>query len=299
MELRQLRYFAAVADCGGFSRAAEQLHIAQPAVSAQIRQLERELGVTLLARTTRRVALTQAGELFLSRTRRALDELAGAQRDLAELNAVLRGRVTLGVTSVLGGIDLPALLADFTTRYPGVTLTLRSGLIADLLAALDAADADLVLGPIHDDLPPRYTAYRLVDEQLVLITPPGHQLSGRPTVSLADVAKETFACLPAGSGLRAILDAAATAVGFRPHVQLEASSPDSIRALVSAGLAVAVLAASVAYQSGPPVNVHDLQPTPPHPPIGLIHRPDLPRTPAIDALRHDLLEAAVRRSPPA
>src|SRR4051794_34268423 len=106
MELRQLRYFAAVASCRNFTRAAELLHVAQPAVSAQIRQLEQELGVTLLARTTRRVALTQAGELFLARTRRVLAELDAARGDLAELTATLRGHVTLGTTPVLGPLDL-------------------------------------------------------------------------------------------------------------------------------------------------------------------------------------------------
>lgn len=118
MELRQLVYFEAVVRCGGFTRAAEHLHVAQPAVSAQIRHLEKELGVTLLARTTRRVALTQAGELLLVRARRVLVELDGTRVDLAELTEVLRGRVVLGATEVLGAFDLPATLASFAGRFP-------------------------------------------------------------------------------------------------------------------------------------------------------------------------------------
>src|SRR3982750_1045197 len=116
MELRQLTYFEAVARLGGFTRAAEQLHVAQPAVSAQIRALETELGVSLFARTTRRVALTEAGELFLGRARRVLGELDGARTELAELAAVLRGRVTIGSMAVLGGYDLPGALAGFHGR---------------------------------------------------------------------------------------------------------------------------------------------------------------------------------------
>src|SRR3954462_9954303 len=103
MELRQLRYFESVARHSGFTRAAEQLHLAQSAVSAQIRALEAELGVALFTRTTRRVALTQAGELLLARSHRVLGELVGARADLAELAAVLHGRVTLGAMAVLGG----------------------------------------------------------------------------------------------------------------------------------------------------------------------------------------------------
>src|SRR5690242_10472192 len=101
MELRHLDTFAAVARRGGFTRAAEHLRLAQSAVSAQVRSLEAELGVPLFARTTRRVTLTQAGEILLARYDRIQSELAGARSDLTELTAVLRGRVTLGATAVL------------------------------------------------------------------------------------------------------------------------------------------------------------------------------------------------------
>jgi len=160
VELRQLAYFDAVVRHGSFTKAAQRLHVAQPAVSAQIRRLEAELGVTLLERTTRRVALTQAGELFLARARLALAQLEGARADLAELSAVLRGQVRIGATQVLGSLDLPAALAQFRRRYPGVSLALHSGLIAKLLGLLEAGDVDLVVGPVHDDLPAAYRACR-------------------------------------------------------------------------------------------------------------------------------------------
>ena len=164
MELRQLVYFDAVVRYGGFSRAAERLHIAQPAVSAQIRRLETELGTTLLQRTTRRVALTHAGELFLARTRRVLDQLDRARADLDELSTVRRGQVRVGATQILGSLDLPAALAQFRHCYPGVSLALQTGLIAELLDTLNAGEVDLVLGPVHDDLPDRYLAHPLVIE---------------------------------------------------------------------------------------------------------------------------------------
>jgi LysR family transcriptional activator of glutamate synthase operon len=292
MELRQLVYFEAVVRCGGFTRAAESLHIAQPAVSAQIRRLEAELGVPLLARTTRHVALTAAGELFLTRTRRVLGELDAARSDLDELAAVLRGRVTLGATQVLGTLDLPAALASFHTRYPGVALTLRSGLIAALLAALDAGEVDLVLGPIHADLPSQYATHPLVEEQLVLITPPGHRLTREPRLRLADLRDEPFVCLPPGSGLRAILAAAAKVEDFEPHVQFETASPTSIRELVSAGLGVALLARSATQAPGPPVTIHALHPAPAHPPIGVIHHRDRRLSPAAQTCRRHLTAAS-------
>src|SRR5215470_8230134 len=177
MELRQLAYFDAVARHGSFTKAAQRLHVAQPAVSAQIRRLEAELGATLLERTTRRVALTHAGEVFLARARGVLAQLDGARADLAELSAVLRGQVRIGATQILGSLDLPAALAQFRRRYPGVSLALRTGLIAELLGTLNAGEVDLVLGPVHTDLPGRYLSHPLVTETLALVTAPGHPLA--------------------------------------------------------------------------------------------------------------------------
>ncbi len=303
MELRQLVYFEAVARLGGFSRAAEQLRIAQPAVSAQIRRLERELGTTLFERTTRRVGLTHAGELLLVRARVVLAELDGARSDLGELAAVLRGQLRLGVTQVLGSLDLAGALAAFHRRYPDVTLAIRSGLVAELLDELDAGTVDALIAPIHGDLPDRFLARPLATERLTLITPPGH-LPGRlpagpRTVSLSAVCDESFVCLPAGSGLHTILTAAAAEQGFAPRIQFEAPDPASIRRFVAAGLGVALLAESAAYGDGPAIDVHRLKPAPPHPPIGLIRSRRQP-TPTLRAWiqhvqpPHSTATAAVR-----
>lgn len=288
VELRQLVYFEAVVRCGGFTRAAESLHIAQPAISAQVQRLEADLGTVLLTRTTRRVTLTAAGELFLARAQRILGELDAARREIAELNAVLRGHVSLGATPVLGPLDLPRALATFHTEYPGVRLALRTGLIGELLTALDAGELDLVLGPVHPDLDPCYTSAVLVEEQLVLITAPGHPLSQAQPVTFTQLRAETFICLPPGSGLRAILTAAAGAENVQPRVQLEAATPASIRELVAAGLGVALLARSAAHAPGPPIAVLKLADPPPHPPIGLIHRRDRTLTPAAHACQRHL-----------
>ncbi|WP_212995594.1 LysR family transcriptional regulator [Winogradskya consettensis] len=281
MELRQLMYFEAVVRHGSFTRAAAQLHIAQPAVSAQIRLLETELGVTLLTRTTRRIALTAAGELVLSRAKRILGELDGVRDDVAQVGAVLRGRITVGATEVLGTVDLAGALASFHSRHPGIALSLRTGLVAELLGGLDRGEVDLVLAPVHADLADHYTARMLAAEDVVLVTPLGHPAGG-----LRD---EPFVCLPQGSGLRAILDEAAAAAGFEPVVPFEASGPGEIRALVSAGLGVAVMAGSTARSPGPPVRIVPLDPAPAHPAIGLVSRRDQRPSPAASAFRRHLI----------
>jgi LysR family transcriptional activator of glutamate synthase operon len=270
VELRQLVYFDAIVRLGGFTRAAEQLYVAQPAISAQIRRLEKELGTVLLQRNSRRVSLTHAGELFWDHTRQVLDQLAAARADLDELSSVTRGRVCIGATEALGSLDLPSALAAFRRRYPDVALKLTSGLIVDLLAGLEAGEIDVVLGPMHSDQPPRFAAQVLVEESLVLVTPPGHPLAYEESGRLSAARDEHFICLPTGSGLNAILVEAATAEGFVPQIEFETYSPASIRELVSAGLGVALLAGSVARGLGPPINIYPLKPSPRHPPISIM-----------------------------
>ncbi len=279
MDLRKLRYFDAVVRQGGFTRAAEHLHVAQPAISAQIRQLEAELGVQLLQRTTRRVELTHAGELVLAHARSILGQVGELRDSLAGLASVLRGTVRIGATEVLGTLDLPAAMAAFHARWPGVGLSLRSGLVTTLLAQLRDRELDFVVAPIHGDLPRRYVALPLVEERIVLIARIGHPLEGARKVTLAAVRNEAFVCLPQGSGLRAILSAAAAREGFRPAVEFEAPSPARIRDFVAAGLGVGLLARSAALAPGAPVGVHELKHPPPHPPIGLV----APRKPALAA----------------
>jgi LysR family transcriptional regulator, transcription activator of glutamate synthase operon len=266
VELRQLAYFEAVVRCGGFTRAAEDLHVAQPAISAGVRRLERELGVALLTRTTRRVALSEAGELFLVRARRVLAEIDAAHGDAAELAAVLRGRVVIGVTGVFGTVDLPAMLAAFARRYPGIGLSLRSGLLPDLIAALGSG-TDLVLGPLDSTVPATCSTQQLVADRLAVLSSPG-RLTGPSPVVLAELADQPFVCLPEGTGLRAALEAALPGA----RVPFEVSDAAHVRALVAADLGLALMPASAGEGPGALVDVHDVEPAVAHPPFGLIWR---------------------------
>lgn len=300
MELRQLSYVEAVARYGGFTRAAERLHIAQSAVSAQIRALEIELGVTLFARTTRKVALTPAGEMFVARARRVLAELDGARTEMAEITAVVSGRVTVGATASLGGYDLPGALARFRERHPGIALRQRSGLITGLLGALDLGELDLVVGPLHADVPPRFDALPLVDEYLVLALPVGHGLTRAGRLTLAEARDEVFVSMPHGSGLRWILAEAARSAGFSPRVQYETDGPAGIREMVAAGLGVGLLPRSTAERAGgSPIETRQLHPPPVHPPIGVLHHRNRPLSAAAQSLRHHLVEIAGPRPDPA
>lgn len=262
MELRHLQSFEAVVRCGGFTRAAQELHIAQPAVSAHIKRLEHELGVQLLHRS-RGTQLSAAGEVFLPFVRAALADLAEGRRQVQSFREVQSGHVNIGVTPLTGELDLTARLARFRRRYPGVTLTLRTALIAPLLQELRAGLLDVVVGPVgQDQAGLRRT--ELAPERLVLITAPGDR---RQIRTLRDVADDPFICLQTDSGLRRLLDDAFSAAGATVSVSFETHSPASIRDLVSAGLGSALIARSVVTPPGPDVRVHDLDGLPPHPPI--------------------------------
>ena len=168
MELRQLRYVVAVADHLHFTRAAAELHVAQPALSQQVRRLERELGLELFTRTSRTVALTDAGEAVVARARRVLGEIDAIEEDLDAMRGILRGRVELGSMQSLGPFDLPRVLADFHARHAGVDVVLREETTQRMLAMLRADQLDLAVATIDEPPPdglvthPLYSCVQLV-----------------------------------------------------------------------------------------------------------------------------------------
>jgi DNA-binding transcriptional LysR family regulator len=285
VELRQLVYLDAVVRHDGFTRAAEHLRVAQPAVSVQIRRLEAEVGAQLLHRTTRSVALTQAGELVLRRARRAIAELDAIRDELAGLAGGLLGRVRIGAIQALAPFDLPAALAAFHRAHPGVELALGSGPLRRLLGGLDHGELDLAIGPVPPGLPARYAHTPLFTDELVLVTAPDHPLAGTDPLPLAALRDEPFVCLPADSGLRAILDRLAAEAGFTPRVPFESSHLPRLRDLAAHGLGVALVARSVAEAPGPPLAVHTVDPGPQLRPVGLLHRTDVALGAAAEACR--------------
>lgn len=248
MELRHLRYFIAVAETLHFGRAAEALGISQPPLSQQIQALELELGARLFERTNRRVALSEAGRLFLDEARQVLaqaDKAADVARraQLGEL-----GELKIGFTSSAPfNASLSTAIHRFRQGYPDVHLHLRemsSQAVADALLET-RLDVGLIRPlPLADAL----HAVELSREPLVAVIHASHPLASAPGagVALAALAEEPFVFFPRsyGSGLYAQLLALARAAGFSPHFAQEASEAMTIIGLVSAGLGVSVLPAS-------------------------------------------------------
>ncbi len=259
MNLRQLRYLVAVADERHFTRAAAREHVAQPALSQQIRSLEAELGVTLVERTTRKVAMTQAGEVLVARARRALAELDAAHAELHSLAGVQAGRLSVGALHTMGPVDLSLLLARFHERYPAIELIVREQSSEELAAMLRDDEIDLAFLSVTERIQSHgLELHHLVSEELVAVLPLQHPLAARDGVALSELAGDPFISFRTGSRLRELLNSAAADVGFEPRIALESNESRRIRSLVSRGLGVAILPRSDAAGPGAPVAVTPL-----------------------------------------
>ena len=247
MELRQLEYLVAVAEEANFTRAAERVHISQSGVSAQVRQLEQELGATLIDRSARVARLTEAGTAALPHARAALDAAAALRQAVDEVCGLVTGRLVVGMVTACTITGLFDALAGFHRAHPGVAVTLVEDNSAALLGRVRSGTADLALVGLAGDLPGDLETLPIVSERLAAAVPPGHPLlAGRSTVRLSDLAGYQLVCLPAGTGIRAALDEASTAAGVRLAVTLEASAPAAVADLAARGLGVAVLSESMA-----------------------------------------------------
>jgi DNA-binding transcriptional LysR family regulator len=245
MELRHLQYFVTVVEEASFTRAAQRLHVAQPGVSAQVRQLERELGEELLDRSGRSVRLTQAGEAVLPFARDALAAADGARQVADEVRGLLRGRVTVGMVTGCGAVDVPNLLSGFHTAYPAVDIVLSEANSDELLGGLRCGDLDLAWVGLAGAAPAGVDTQVVVDEPLVAAVGYGDPLAARSVIRLIDLRDRQLISLPRGTGLRACLDDACAVAGFSPEIAFEANSPGMIAQLAAQGLGTAILPASV------------------------------------------------------
>ena len=266
MELRHLKGFLAVARHGHFTRAAGQLGLAQPALSQQIAQLEEELGVAVFERSRRGARLTAAGQSLVRRAERILLEVDEARREAGRHASLDHGHVVIGTISSIAVLRLPALLARFRARHPGVEVVVREGHTARLLDLLGAGALDLAVvhtGSLRTGraAPPSgrggaqvawETAY---SEELVLIVGRRHRLAHAREVRWVDLSDEAFVMFHEGSMLRGIVGAAAAVAGFSARIALEVDETATVRSFVSAGLGVSVLPRSMAASPGPPVDL--------------------------------------------
>jgi DNA-binding transcriptional LysR family regulator len=256
MELRQLRHLDAVARRRSFTQAALDLHIAQSAVSQQVGRLERELGVELLRRTTRRVEVTEAGELVLARARRALAELDGVRPDLDALQGLVRGTLRLGGVPPVGPVHPATLIADFSRAHPGIAITVREDVAFKLLSQLRDGSLDLVMALVDADALDGLEGVRLLDEELVLIAPLDHPFARAKRVSIERLAGEALVAHGAESALRDAL--LALVPGGR--IVAEVNELETVREFTARGLGVTLMPRTVVASHGDRLAIRPLSP---------------------------------------
>jgi LysR family transcriptional regulator, transcription activator of glutamate synthase operon len=254
-----LRYLVALAEERNFTRAAAREHIAQPALSQQIRKLEDEVGMALVERSTRRVAITVAGELLVARGRRMLAELEAARAELQALSGLRGGHVTFGALHTMGPIDLSLILAIFHEAHPEVELTVREMSSEELAEMLRVDEIELAFLSVTERIESTGLGlYQLISEELVVVVPVDHPLGGRAQIRMAELREEQFIAYREGSRLRELLTAAGQRAGFEPAVMLESNESQRIRRLVARRMGVAILPRSDAECPGAEVCVAQL-----------------------------------------
>lgn len=242
MELRELRYFIAVAQHGSLSRAAAALGIAQPSLSEQIRKLEDELSVTLFARTSRGVTLTNEGEALVPHARATLAQAEAAAQSVLDVTTGVAGTLTLGFIDSAALAILPPLVRRFARSHPHVHLRLREmGTRAQLDAlARGEIDVGIVRGPVWGAT---LHGKRIANESLAVALPSQHALAERAQLAIADLRDEPFIMYPVarGAGLTEETLRLCHAAGFDPRIAQDANEIGTICGMVAAGLGVAVV----------------------------------------------------------
>jgi len=238
-----LEHFLAVVDEGQFTRAADRCHIAQSALSSSVQALERDLGAVLLHRSTRRVALTDAGRAFVPQARRTVADAAAAREAVEVVTSLRRGTLAMGTVFSAGlWFDLPRLLADFARTYPEIEIRVTAGSAGELVAGVAGFELDVALVGTPGVLPAGVTATPLVRARYIFACSVAHRLAGRRRVTATTVADEVFVDLGPGTVLRQATDQIFAARGLRRSVRYEVHDVDTALALVGHGVGSVILA---------------------------------------------------------
>ncbi|HYD99784.1 MAG TPA: LysR substrate-binding domain-containing protein [Alphaproteobacteria bacterium] len=292
MQLRDLEYLVAVADHGHFGRAAEACHVSQPTLSAQVAKLEDELGVQVFERG-RRIAVTPSGRAVVEQARAVLDSVQQLRAVARAALQPLAGPFYLGVIASAGPYLLPRLLPLLARLHPELRLYLREDITERLIERLKQGriDAAILSLPIDD---PALRLAPLLEEDFVLALPPGHPLAGRATVGLEEIAGENLLVLEEGHCFRAQALQLCAGAGARPATDFAATSIESLRQMVAAGIGGAVipgLAAEGAFAQAAPVALVPFERPAPSRSLVVAWRRTFPRGDAIRQMAEGLRAA--------
>lgn len=290
--LTQLRAFDAVARHHGFTRAAEELQIAQPSVTYQIKTLERTLGIRLVEVVGRRVYLTEAGERLARRATALLNDLDEVEREMRAYREGTIGRVRIGATRTIGGYALPPALAAFHRKHPAIDLqlTIDNTEAIERLLLDRAIDCGVVEWRMTS---PELAVRPLRRDRLILVGAPDHPLAARPAVMPVDLRGQPFILREPGSGTRALAESALGDVAPTLDVVLELAEPEAIVRAVESGLGLAFISESIVAGRVADGSLRELPFAGPllERDFSFVTRRDRPRSPALRAFEAYLAQA--------
>lgn len=240
MNLRQIETFLAVADAGSFRRAAELLNRSQSVVSVHVQQLEEELGVPLLERTTRRVSLTPEGRTLLLRCKGVLADLKEVAQQLQEESSMRRGRVSIGAAPSISTHRLPPIIAAYQKLYPGVTMKLHEAFAQGMYDDVQERVTDFAIGPRVDGLKD-FEIQPIIRDPIVAVIPNAVANSSEPTVTLSRIAQQPQLSMPRGTAIRSMVEKAFRDAGLEFVPTFEVIHQQTLFSLVEAGLGITLL----------------------------------------------------------
>lgn len=285
MDLRQLRYFVAIADHRSFRGAADELRLAQPALSQQVQRLEAELGVALFDRSSRPVKVTDAGAHLVPLARSILSDVERARAEIRDFASEPRGRLAVGAMQYLTSLELPDLLADFGRRHPAVELGLRVGTTGQLCDSLGLGDIDVVICHV-DELGsrPELTVEPLRVEELVFVIARDSSRAADGRATITSLAGEPLIAFHRGASIRDAMNAAFEHSGLTPKIAFEIGDMPTAVQLAARGLGVALVPRSIANRETG-IAILGVAPTPLTRQVALVWRRDRHRSRALEAFR--------------
>ncbi|SDI42588.1 LysR family transcriptional regulator [Alteribacillus bidgolensis] len=241
MELRQLKYFMEVAKREHMTEAAENLHVAQSAVSRQIYNLESELGVDLFVRQGRRVRLTPIGRMFLESSTQAMIMLENAKREVKEHLDPARGTIRITYPISMAAYTLPTVISSFREQYPDARFQLKQNIYYDVIEEVVNGEYNMgLLAPVPNNNK-KVEGHTLFTENVIALLPKNHDLADKDNLQLTQLKEEPFILLPEGMYFREMVIEACLEQGFHPEVAFEGDDVDALKGLVSAGLGIALI----------------------------------------------------------
>ncbi len=236
----QLRIFHTVAGLGSFTRAAEQLQISQPAVSIQVRELERNLGATLLHRMRRGIQLTETGESVYGYTRRIFALAEEMQASVQDIQGLRTGRLTIGSSTTPGEYILPWVMGIFQERYPGVDVSLSISNTRSVVERILNRELDMGMAGAPVDIK-GLVSFSYVSDEIVMISSPNHGVGGKASHRISDLAGQRFIMREPGSATREAAEERLKALGADVNVAMELGSNEAVKRAVAAGLGVGLV----------------------------------------------------------